>query len=220
MQSDDSYLQILEDASNYITSLKDFGLESVIFDNDTPGLLNYQIQRCTCCGSGSKKFKRTGFYDFSENIKVLFVVDMPKDPAEDRIFSGNERVLFKKILAAMNLKINEVFVIPAVRCCTDKIKNQEILGDFSSYPCSGFFERSVSLTDPGAICLLGKGAMETAVKTKSENIQGNLYFQSRYRLFSTWSLEDMILNPELKKESWEEFKKIIEFVQNEKPLKI
>ncbi|MGM0418403.1 MAG: uracil-DNA glycosylase family protein, partial [Thermodesulfobacteriota bacterium] len=199
MESNDSYLQILEDASNYITALKDFGLESVIFDKDTPELLNYQIQRCTFCGSGSKKYKRTGLYSFPDKIKVLFVVDMPKNPDEDRIFSGNERVLFKKILAAMNLKIDEVFVIPAVRCSTDKIKNQEILNDFSSYPCSGFFERIVNLTNPSSICLLGKEEMETAVKNKSENIQGHLYFQSRYRLFLTRSLEDMISNPELKK---------------------
>ncbi|MCB9481453.1 MAG: hypothetical protein H6680_06505 [Desulfobacteraceae bacterium] len=199
-----SFNQILGDCVNYLETLKQYGIDDFFIKEDSSKLLNYEIMTCSFCGSGSK-IKPIGFNNFPLNIKVLFIVDMPKEPENRKIFSEDERVLFKNILNAMKLNINDVFVIPALRC---RFLPHEINGkinDFQNLPCSGFLKRAIKFTNPFCICFLGKDFFNKININSIDIIKEN-------KIFSTHSLSSLISEPALKKDAWGIFQKIMDLV--------
>jgi uracil-DNA glycosylase len=195
------FSDIIDDSINYLETLKQYGVEYFNLKKDSPELLNYEIMRCRFC-SLDKSVNPIRNKPIPPKVKVLFVVDMPKAFEKDKLFPEEEKNLFKKILSAMNLRIDEIFVIPVLRCMFSKNEFIEKSENFSNLPCFDFFKRALTFIDPFCICFLGKDGFET--------INKNLYDElSRYPFFSTYSLNDLNCNPSLKKESWEVFKDII-----------
>jgi uracil-DNA glycosylase len=201
-----SFDRIINDSVNYLETLKQYGVDYFTVKMDSPKLLNYEIMTCSFC-SGGRRVKPLGFKDFPENVKVLFVVDMPKEPENKKVFSEDERVLFKKILSAMNLKIDEIFVIPALRCLFTHEDFEYKTEKFNDLPCSDFLKRAIKFIDPRCICFLGEGLLKKIDSASNDIIR-------KYPVFSTHSLDTLIASPGLKKDAWEVFKGIISKLSN------
>ncbi|MDY0361328.1 MAG: uracil-DNA glycosylase family protein [Desulforegulaceae bacterium] len=204
MADNSSFNQIIDDSVNYLETLKQYGIDDFVIKKDSPNLLNYEIMTCNFCGR-DRKIKPIGFKNFPLNIKVLFIVDMPKEPEKKKIFSEDERVLFKNILNAMKLNINDIFVIPALRCLFLPHEIDGKINDFQNLPCSDFLKRAIKFLNPFCICFLGNDLFNKINVNSNEIIKEN-------KVFSTHSLTSLITNPELKKDSWGIFQKIMDLV--------
>ncbi|MDY0132742.1 MAG: uracil-DNA glycosylase family protein [Desulforegulaceae bacterium] len=199
MNEDLSFEKVLNDSVNYLETLKQYGVEYFNLKKDSPKLLNYEIMTCSFCNK-AKKIKPIKFSNL--NIKLLFIVDMPKDFENQRVFSSNERVMFRKIISAMNLRVDQVFVISALKCQFLPEDVQAKKNDFLNLPCKNFLKRTIKFINPQCICFLGNSMFEIINKDLNHIIE-------KYPVFSTHSLDTLDVQPDLKKESWEVFKKII-----------
>lgn len=202
------YNSIIKGLKDHIKNIHQFGYETYIplpvtkkeqnleEFNDSNEILNLEISNCNfCAGINSSKLI---FEKLPEKVKVLFLVDMPKLPETKRVFSADERTLFSRIIKAMGLPVNELFVLPFSRCRHMPHEFDNFIAGFEQSTCRDFLMRSIALINPEKICIMGKNLPDSSIK----EIYGN-------SVYSTFSLNDMIIEPHLKKEAWGTFQQIL-----------
>ena len=206
------YNSIVKSLKNYIETLNQYGVERFIplksetkSGKDSLEVLNKEIEKCVFCFKGTGLPKQI-FDKYPKNVKLLFLVDMPKTPETGRVFSKDERILFSRIIKAMNLRVEDVFVLPAVRCRLMPEDYNKVSQNFAASPCHDYLKRSVSFIDPQKICILGK---ELVSFFSNDEIRGGELLLNTYPLYSTYSLNDLIIEPYLKKEAWAKFQEIV-----------
>ena len=126
-------------------------------------------------------------------------------------FQGEIGKLLKKMLIAINIKIENIYLSYSVnfrppedrKPTTQEIKRYSI-----------FLKEHVSIVDPKIIVLMGSTAMEslTGINDKISNVRGSwkeiIIKNKTYPIMVTFSPSYLIRFPENKKYSWEDLKKI------------
>ena len=126
-------------------------------------------------------------------------------------FQGEVGKLLKKMLLAINIKIENVYLSYSVyfRPPEDRKPSTEEIKRYST-----FLKEHVSIINPKIIILMGSTAMQslTGINNKISSERGNwkevIIRNKTYPLMITFSPSYLIRFPENKKYSWEDLKKI------------
>jgi len=203
----------------YLTQYKDIYDTQLYINNSLEEVSNTQnkkdlnsyfhlIKDCLDCSLG---YTRTNFVFGEGNAEadIVFVGEAPgeKEDLEGIPFVGRSGKLLDKILSAINLKRNDVYILNIIKCRPPNNRNplnEEI------EECEKYLKKQLKIINPKLIVSLGRIAATTLLKRNSSlsNLRKKIHRYNDFDLIATYHPAALLRNPNLKKNAWEDFKNI------------
>lgn len=171
---------------------------------------NRQICDCQRCPLGKT---RTNFVFGvgNPNADLMFVGEAPgyQEDQQGEPFVGKAGQLLDKILAAIQLTRDEVFIANVLKCRPPDNRDprsEEIEA------CEPYLKQQINLVRPKAIIALGRIAGNTLLKTSRSlrDLRGRTWNYQDRDLIVTYHPAALLRNQTLKRPTWEDFQKIQE----------
>lgn len=167
------------------------------------------IGDCKRCGL-YKKRKNIVFGSGNEKAEIVFVGEAPgeDEDIQGKPFVGKAGQLLTKIIEAMGLKRDDVYIANIIKCRPPDNRNP--LEDEIS-ACEPFLKEQLRIINPKIICALGTFAAQTLLKTKEKisSLRGKFYIYEGIKLMPTFHPAYLLRNPNDKKYTWEDVQKIM-----------
>ena len=151
--------------------------------------------------------------DGNANSPLMLIGEAPgtEEDLSCLAFQGEVGKLLKKMLIAINIKINDVYLTYSVnfRPPNDRKPTTQEIKRYSK-----FLKEHIAIINPKIIILMGSTAMEslTGINNKISSERGDwkevIIKDKNYPIMITFSPSYLIRFPENKKYSWEDLKKI------------
>ena len=175
------------------------GLEEVLRD----------LGDCQRCPLGSQR-RRLVFGEGNPRAELVFVGEAPgaDEDAQGRPFVGRAGQLLTRIIGAMGLKREEVYICNILKCRPPGNRNplpEEIA------TCEPFLVRQLQAIGPKVICGLGAVAVRTLLQTEAPItvLRGRFHLYQGIPLMPTYHPAYLLRNPAAKKQVWEDVQTIM-----------
>lgn len=167
------------------------------------------IGDCKRCRLHQKR-KNIVFGSGNEKAEIVFVGEAPggDEDIQGKPFVGKAGQLLTKIIEAMGLKRDDVYIANIIKCRPPDNRNP--LEDEIS-ACEPFLKEQLRIINPKIICALGTFAAQTLLKTKEKitSLRGKFYTYEGIKLMPTFHPAYLLRNPNDKKYTWEDVQKIM-----------
>ncbi len=167
-----------------------------------------ELGDCRRCPLGALRH-RLVFGEGNPGAELVFVGEAPgaDEDAQGRPFVGRAGQLLTKIIAAMGLKREDVYICNILKCRPPGNRNplpDEIAA------CEPFLIRQIEAIRPRVICALGSFAAHTLLKSEApiSVLRGRFHRYQGILLMPTYHHAFLVRNPGHKREVWEDMKKI------------
>ena len=122
-------------------------------------------------------------------------------------FVGQAGQLLTKIIQAIQLRREEVYIANIIKCRPPENRNPE---PDEIAACEPFLIKQLQVIRPRLICALGAFAAQTLLKTeeKISSLRGRFHEYQGIPLMPTYHPAFLLRNPNRKREVWEDMKKI------------
>lgn len=162
-------------------------------------------KRCKLCSTR----KNIVFGEGNPSAELVFVGEGPgeQEDIQGRPFVGKAGQLLDKMIEAMGLSREKVFIANVVKCRPPGNRNPEP-DEIAS--CSPFLHRQLDQLQPKIVVALGKFAAQTLLQTdrRISEIRGNFFEYRGARLMPTFHPAFLLRNPESKREAWSDLQKV------------
>ena len=163
-------------------------------------------QRCRLAGGRT----HIVFGQGNPHARLVFVGEGP-GADEDRqglAFVGPAGQLLTKIITAMHLTREEVYICNVIKCRPPGNRDPE---PDEIQACRPFLERQLTAIAPQVICTLGAFAAQTLLDTTDPNsrLRGRFYDFKGFKLMPTYHPAYLLRNPDQKRVVWEDVQKIM-----------
>ena len=173
----------------------------VVADCSQDSLLSLQtkITQCTACDLHGER-RQAFAAEVRSNCRLIVVLPHPsvQDDAAGELLSGEAGDLWLKILKAMKLQADEVYVTNAIKCAPNL---SLVPKQHHAATCIGYLERELQLLPAVPVLLLAEN--QRSLLKKLEQQVGN------ERLFRIPHPSKMQRNPDTKREAWEVLQKLM-----------
>ena len=163
--------------------------------------------------------KKLIFGDGDINSSIMIIGETPggAEESSNRSFQGEIGLLLKKMLSAINIKIEKVYTTYSInfRPPEDRKPTSQEIQRYSI-----FLKEHISIINPKIIIIMGSTAMEAVTGQNSKiSIERGKWKEiilknKTFPLMITFSPSYLIRFPENKKYSWEDLKKIKQKIEN------
>lgn len=171
---------------------------------------------CRRCGLAAGR-RHIVFGSGNPQAKLVFVGEGPgqEEDQQGEPFVGAAGQLLTKIIQAMNLGRDDVYICNIIKCRPPGNRNpapDEIAA------CSPFLDRQLAAIRPGFICALGTFAAQTllASTVPISKLRGKFYSYRGVRVMPTYHPAFLLRNPERKRDVWADIQKLMREVGGEK----
>ena len=169
-----------------------------------------ELGDCTRC----KLFETRNSIVFGEgnpNAKLMFIGEGPgrDEDRQGRPFVGRAGQLLTKIIEAMKLKRNDVYICNVVKCRPPQNRNPEP-DEVAS--CEPFLMKQIKSVNPEVIVCLGSvaaGLMLKIDKFRMGNIRGTFREYGDAKLMVTYHPAALLRNSSFKKPVWEDMQLVM-----------
>ncbi|WP_300673783.1 uracil-DNA glycosylase [Desulfoluna sp.] len=170
------------------------------------------LGECTRCGLFRGR-NQIVFGVGNPQARLMFIGDMPLSD-EDRQgvpFLGVSGELLNKMIHAMGLSRDEVYLSNLLKCCPAP---QQRRPDVST--CLSFLERQIAVVRPEVICALGAVAAQTLLGITSgvAGIRGQFQNYKGIRLMPTFHPTFLLRHPEHKRQAWQDLQQVMAVLKN------
>lgn len=185
--------------------------------NETLDDIHKEIGDCTRCPLSQG---RTNIVHSEGNgqARLMFVGEAPgaDEDAQARPFVGRAGQLLNKIIEAIGLKREEVFIGNINRCRPPG--NRAPLPDEAA-TCKPFLMREISVVRPDVIVVMGNTAMKNLLGTKEGITKLRGIFQDYHgvKVMPTFHPAYLLRDPSKKREVWEDMKKVRDYLKEKNP---
>ena len=179
--------------------------------------LKNQINSIENCNLKSNS-KNIVLGDGNPNSPIMLIGEAPTTIEDDncKVFQGEVGVLLDKMLNAINIKRNSIYLCYAInfRPPEDRKPTSQEIKRYSI-----FLKKHISIIDPKLIVVMGSSAMEalTGTGNKISKERGSwkeiILDNKTYPMMISFNPSYLIRFPENKKYSWEDLKKIRDKIQ-------
>jgi uracil-DNA glycosylase family 4 len=160
-------------------------------------------QRCVL----AKTRHKIVFGQGSPQARLMFVGEAPGGDEDEQglAFVGKAGQLLTKIIEAINLRRDDVFIANVLKCRPPGNRNPET---DEILQCQPFLERQIASIRPQVIVGLGKFAGQWLLKTMQPitRLRGTLGTYQGIKVMPTYHPAYLLRNPEAKKDVWEDMK--------------
>lgn len=169
--------------------------------------------RCKLCENRKSIVNGGG----SPSPEVLFVGAAP-GPNEDEIgrpFVGRAGTLLDKIISAMGLEREDVFLSNVVRCRPPE-NREPTLREIET--CKNFLFHEIAILCPSVIVALGMTASRVLLgyDTDFNEVRGRFSDFRGFPVMTTFHPAFLLRHPERKREAWSDLKKVMEYLYEER----
>ena len=155
------------------------------------------------------------FGEGNPEATLVFVGEAPgaDEDAQGRPFVGRAGQLLTKIIEAMGLKREAVYICNILKCRPPGNRNpqpEEIT------PCEPFLIRQLDAIRPRVICALGTFAAHTLLKSEApiSVLRGRFHSYQGIPLMPTYHPAYLLRNPGAKKQVWEDVQMIMKTLRD------
>ena len=151
----------------------------------------------------------------NRKARLMFVGEAPgaDEDAQARPFVGRAGQLLTKIIEAIGLKREEV-LIGNVNRCRPPGNRPPTLEEASM--CKPFLLREIALVQPEVIVVMGNTAMRNLLDTKEgiTKLRGQFQDYKGIKVMPTFHPAYLLRDPSKKRETWEDLKKVREYLDH------
>jgi DNA polymerase len=199
--------------------------------NDTAWLkLEQDVQQCVKCQLHTTR-KQAIPGRGNQSAELMFILLSPNmnDDESGILCSGEENELFAKMLSAINISINDVYISSLLKCC---VPAQHTISIAELQYCSEHLKQQIQLVKPERLIVLGETAarcilqrdlslddLRALINTEtSSNInQQTAGISSQYEsvpLFLSYSPQQLLQQPENKRKAWTDLQQLQKLIEN------
>jgi len=175
----------------------------------TLGEVKNELGDCQRCSLGRVRTNIV-FGEGNPKAEIVFVGEAPggDEDIQGRPFVGRAGQLLTRIIAAMGLKRDDVYICNILKCRPPGNRNprpEEIAA------CEPFLIKQLEAINPRVICALGTFAAHTLLKTDVPItlLRGKFHAYHGIQLMPTYHPAYLLRNPGAKKQVWEDVQKIM-----------
>lgn len=172
------------------------------------GRIRDDLGECHRCGLSANR-THIVFGEGDPNARLVFVGEGPgfEEDRSGRPFVGPAGQLLTKIIGAIKLSRDQVYICNVIKCRPPGNRNPETE---EITACRAFLERQIAAIRPEAICTLGTFAAQTLLNTQQpiSKLRGRFHTYNGIRLMPTYHPAYLLRNPDQKRAVWEDMKKI------------
>lgn len=163
-------------------------------------------QRCQLAG----KRHTIVFGEGSPDADVMFIGEAPghDEDVEGRPFVGAAGQLLTKMIKAMGLERDEVYIANIIKCRPPGNRDP---GPDEIDACEPFLRRQIDAIGPRMIIALGNAAAKTLLRTDTgiSQLRGRFHTYHGIPLMPTFHPAFLLRNPERKRPVWEDLKMVM-----------
>lgn len=167
------------------------------------------ISACTACRLCETR-TNTVPGDGSLKAKLMFIGEAPgaEEDKQGRPFVGRAGQLLTKMIEAMGLKREDVYIANCVKCRPPENRNP--MPDEIAL-CNPFLRQQIDWIKPKVLCTLGKFATQTILQTETPitKLRGKWHEYNGVKLMPTYHPAYLLRNPSEKKTVWEDLKEVM-----------
>ena len=171
------------------------------------------VSTCRKCGLCETR-TQTVFADGSPTARLLLVGEAPgrDEDAQGVPFVGRAGQLLNKMLAAIDLKREEVYICNVLKCRPPENRTPQ---PEEVERCLPYLEQQIALIRPSLICALGLSAAQALLRTKASmtSMRGRVFEFRGIRLVPTYHPAALLRNPGLKREAWADLQQVRELLR-------
>jgi DNA polymerase len=188
-------------------------MDLVIDSNNKSKLLaskKLQLANCKSCPLHEKRTNMV-YGEGDENARLMFIGEGPgeKEDLSGRPFVGAAGKLLDKIILAMHLQREEVYIANIVKCRPPGNRTPLPIEMSNCFPN---LQEQIAIINPRVIVALGSPAAKTLLQTENtiSKLRGNWYKLENIDLMPTFHPSYLLRNPVAKKDVWEDMKQVMQ----------
>ncbi|MBI1804174.1 MAG: uracil-DNA glycosylase [Ignavibacteriae bacterium] len=165
-----------------------------------------QIHECVKCPLGNT---RTTFVYGTGNAKskVMFIGEAPgaDEDAQGEPFVGRAGQLLNKIIEAVDMKREDVYICNIIKC---RPPNNRAPLPLEVETCTPYLLKQIELIKPAFIILLGRTAAQWLLHTNDSlgALRGKAHNYNGIKVIVTYHPAALLRNPDWKRPTWEDMK--------------
>lgn len=164
-----------------------------------------EVASCTRCAELAATRTQTVFGVGNPSAQLCFLGEAPgaDEDAQGEPFVGRAGQLLTKMIQAMTLSREEVYILNILKCRPPGNRNPS---DDEAENCRGFLDRQLDIIQPEFICCLGAVAAKNLLQTKVSvgKLRGRLHDYQNSKVVVTYHPAYLLRNPSAKKPAWED----------------
>jgi uracil-DNA glycosylase len=172
-------------------------------------LVRGELGECQRCHLGKSR-RNLVFGEGNPNARLVFVGEAPgaDEDVQGRPFVGRAGQLLTKIISAMGLEREDVYICNILKCRPPGNRNPQ---PDEIKTCEPFLIRQLQAIKPDIICALGTFAAHTLLKTEVPItlLRGKFHAYQGIKLMPTYHPAYLLRNPGAKKQVWEDVQVIM-----------
>jgi len=187
---------------------KEWKIDPHWYESDSLQALDARISKCMKCPIGSTR-KNFVFGVGNRNAKLVLIGEAPgaDEDEQGEPFVGRAGQLLNKILAAVQLRREDVYICNILKCRPPN--NRDPLPEEVD-ACEPFLKKQLEIIKPKIIMCLGRIAGQTLLKTNAtlSELRNNIYVYQGIKVLVTFHPAALLRNPNWKRPAWEDVQKM------------
>jgi DNA polymerase len=177
-------------------------------------MIRSDIGECTRCKLHALGRRQIVFGVGNPNAQLMFVGEAPGED-EDRQgipFVGRAGQLLTKIIEAMGMRRDDVYIANVIKCRPPGNRNPE---PDEVVTCEPFLFRQIDTIAPRVIVSLGTFATKALLRVNDpiSRLRGRTYQYRGAALVPTFHPAFLLRSPQYKRETWEDMKRVLEILR-------
>lgn len=202
--------QLIRQVKQFLETEKAFGASAPALDpSEALRMLEEEFRHCTRCPLSETR-TQVVFGSGNPRARLIFVGEAPgfDEDKQGQPFVGAAGQLLTKIIRAMKLKREDVYIANCLKCRPPQNRSPlptEVL------TCRPILDRQIRIIRPEIICALGKFAAQTLLHTEDpiSRLRGRFFERDGVKIMPTFHPAYLLRNPSDKKLVWEDMQKIM-----------
>ena len=167
------------------------------------------LGECTRCGLSAKRTHLV-FGEGDPKAELMFVGEGPgqEEDRSGKPFVGPAGQLLTRIIEAMHLTRDQVYICNVVKCRPPDNRNPEPV---EIQTCRPFLDRQIKAVAPKVICTLGSVATKVLLDTDQavSRLRGRFHEYDGIKVMPTYHPAYLLRQPDQKRLVWDDMKKIM-----------
>lgn len=220
----------------FLKSLKEDGIEHVYVSKSSPASISSKtpesvspeervssppiselrdkVLKCKLCSELAKTRNKVVFGSGGLQARLVFVGEAPgaDEDAQGLPFVGRAGQLLTKIIEAMGMTRNQVFICNVLKC---RPPNNRPPAPGEVAHCRPYLKRQLEIIKPKVIVALGNHAVKALLQTEQgiSGLRGTFQKYEGIPVMCTYHPAYLLRSPGEKRKVWEDMKKVMRFLE-------
>ena len=203
-------IKVVEDSALFegVVTNAEWKIDPHWHESESLQMLDSRISSCQRCQLGSTR-KNFVFGVGNPKAKLVLIGEAPGADEDEKgePFVGRAGQLLNKILAAVQLRREDVYICNILKCRPPN--NRDPLPQ-EAESCEPYLKKQIEIINPKLILCLGRIAGQTLLKTKAtlSELRQNVYQYQGVKVLVTFHPAALLRNPNWKRPAWEDVQKM------------